>query len=128
MASTHPVDVSIIKRDRCKSDYESSFILERESFTRFSTEAFFARVRRAFSLDPPERIAVDFVFLVLLTGNDYLPLLHQYVLHYHAAVKNLLCCVMSLLFPLHITTTTNQQPTTLHPEPAWIISGGPIDP
>jgi len=69
MASVRNLDVTIVRRSGNSN---------KDSFTRFSTAAFFVRLRRSFPRDPPERIAVDFVFLSLLTGNDYLPRIHEY--------------------------------------------------
>jgi 5'-3' exonuclease len=69
MASMHRVDISVVS---------SSHLASRDDFERFSTAACFDRLRRSFPHDPPDRVAVDFVFLILLTGNDYLPCLDKY--------------------------------------------------
>lgn len=69
MSSLYRVDVSILRRSPASSGPDS--------FERFSTAGFFDRLRRSFPHDPPGRVALDFVFLVLLTGNDYLPCLDK---------------------------------------------------
>lgn len=70
MSSLYRVDVSVLRRSSASSGPDC--------FERFSTAGFFDRLRRSFPHDPPGRVALDFVFLVLLTGNDYLPCLDKY--------------------------------------------------
>jgi hypothetical protein len=73
MSSLYRVDVSVLRRSPASSGPDC--------FERFSTAGFFDRLRRSFPHDPPSRVALDFVFLVLLTGNDYLPCLDKYASH-----------------------------------------------
>lgn len=104
----HHVDISILRRNKFDC---SSVLDEGDTFTRFSTDAFFDRLRRSFIHDPPERIAIDFVFLALLTGNDYLPHLHKYY--------------RSLLTLATISPTQQLFFATL--EHTWITSGVPTE-
>lgn len=69
MSTLYRVDVSVLRRSSASSGPDC--------FERFSTAGFFDRLRRSFPHDPPGRVALDFVFLVLLTGNDYLPCLDK---------------------------------------------------